>query len=470
MLFNVSAQEFSDGYIAAIVSYQQAVAQGDTLPVSIKIIKNDINGFAKFKCSAQRGLQILSPDFVNASATIKDTILEVIWVEIPFEKEFLIDYQIVIPNISQIGRYTFSGSFYYLIDKDVKVLKFNNLEFTVSDDKNIVKKSEKDFLTETVKREKNKRPVLMSKDDRQIPFGDSTTNLQTHISNLNEIPDVPLVEDKKTTEPTVEIPKIDTIEQDSVPKIETPIVEEAKPQDSIAPTPIVVQEQPKPVDTLTSNSPTITEQPKQDTVSIKPEPSPKVEEPKKNEVPVVAQTQSTSEGVEFRLQIAASKKVMTAVQLKKIYKGSLKVEEEIRGDGWYRYIILKSGNYAEVRKEKIKCGVADAFISATSNGKAISVSEALRNAKPNEVKSYGKIFYAVQAIAVNSYMPISEFKEKFKTDRLIFIEKDAPYYKYLIGYFTSFREANEYRKQIGGDSFVVSYMNGKRLDKVTTLK
>ena len=58
---------------------------------------------------------------------------------------------------------------------------------------------------------------------------------------------------------------------------------------------------------------------------------------------------------------------------------------------------------------------------------------------------------------------ISEFKETYNTDRIIFLEKDAEYYKYLIGYFYSFREANAYRVTIGKDAFVVSYMNGKRL-------
>ena len=67
-------------------------------------------------------------------------------------------------------------------------------------------------------------------------------------------------------------------------------------------------------------------------------------------------------------------------------------------------------------------------------------------------------------------MPISEFKQRFNTDKLIFVEKEAPYYKYLIGYFTSFREANAYRISLGGDAFVVSYMNGKRIDKAQSIK
>src|ERR1035437_1744668 len=182
-----NAQEFSDGYISAIVSYQKAIGKGDTMPITVKIIKNDINGFAKFKCIAPQNFPLLSPDFVNASATLKDSILEVIWVEIPFEKEFLIEYKLVCQNTSATGSFNFSGAFYYLIDKDIKVLKFNNLPFEVSDDKEVLKKSVTEYKTAVVKREKITQTILQPKDDRATMYPKDTSAVpQLAIGNLTE--------------------------------------------------------------------------------------------------------------------------------------------------------------------------------------------------------------------------------------------------------------------------------------------
>jgi hypothetical protein len=466
--FAGKAQEFSDGYISAIVSYQKAIGKGDTMPITIKIIKNDINGFAKFKCVAPQNFPLISPDFVNASATLKDSILEVIWVEIPFEKEFLIEYKLVSANTSATGSFNFSGSFYYLIDKDIKVLKFNNLPFEVSDDKEVLKKSISEYKTSAVKREKNTQTVLQPKDDRPSMYPkDTNTVAQQIINNVSEVPNKPAIADNKSDEPKVELPKDSLPKSDSTlniptivdtstvqhptadtiavePKVEEPKVEEPK-----------VAEEPKPIE-----EPKVAEEPKKE--------EPKIEEPKPINKP--EKTVQSTEGIEFKLQIAATRKKMSDAQLKKIYKGNLKIEEEIRGDGWIRYSIARSTSFNEVKNEKKHCGVADAFISASSNGVPMKVSDALHHAKPHEDKTYGKIFYAVQAIALNNYIPISEFKQRFKTDKLIFVEKDSQYYKYLIGYFFSFTEANQYRISLGGDAFVVSYMNGKRLDKAQSIK
>lgn len=463
--FQGNSQEFSDGYISAIVSYQKTIAQGDTMPITIKIIKNDITGFAKFKCSAPQSIQILPPDFVNASATLKDTVLEVIWVEIPFEKEFLIEYKLVIPNSSPLGSFSYSGSFYYLIDKDIKVLKFNNLPFDISDDKGQITKSQSDYKVQAAKRERNVKPVLMAKDERStlpIPVEDTTANKTISINNLTEVPSTPLVEDTKSPEPKVDIP-----------------TEEPNKDSTIAPTPtdtIVAITPPEIIDSLATVPPIVTDsiptEPKieQVVVAEQPkieEPKPVAEEPAKVSEP---EKMATGKGIEFKVQIVASRRKMTTSQLKRIYKGKQEIEEEIRGDGWYRYSIARTSSYSSARKSRKQSGVANAFVSAFNDGSPIKLAEALNKAKPNEERSYGKIFYAVQVLALNNYMPLTDVKAMFNSDKLMFIEKEAPYYKYLIGYFYSFREANAYRISIGKDAFVVPYMNGKRLDKTETIK
>jgi len=294
----------------------------------------------------------------------------------------------------------------------------------------------------------------MAKDERStlpIPVEDTTANKPITINNLTEVPSTPLVEDTKSPEPKVDIP-----------------TENASKDSTIAPTPTdtVIAITPPEIKDSVPTEPKIeqvavTEQPKIE------EPKPVAVEPAKVKEPEKA---NSGKGIEFKVQIVASRKKMTSAQLKRVYKGKQEIEEEVRGDGWYRYSIAKTSSYSEARKSKKQSGVANAFISSFSDGAPIKLSEALNKAKPNEEKSYGKIFYAVQVLALNNYMPLSEVKAMFNSDKLMFVEKEAPYYKYLIGYFYSFREANAYRLTIGKDAFVVPYMNGKRLDKTQTIK
>ena len=91
----------------------------------------------------------------------------------------------------------------------------------------------------------------------------------------------------------------------------------------------------------------------------------------------------------------------------------------------------------------------------------------MKNNTNKKEESYGKIIYAVQVVALKKYVSLSVLKEMYAIDKLLFIEKDRDFYEYLVGYFFSFKEASEYRKTLNQpDAFVVSYINGKRLESI----
>lgn len=69
----------------------------------------------------------------------------------------------------------------------------------------------------------------------------------------------------------------------------------------------------------------------------------------------------------YRVQIAASRKEFTNVQVKNIYCRELKVYL-IKEDNWFKYSIGNFTNYKEAAKLKNKCGVNGAFVVIYKNG------------------------------------------------------------------------------------------------------
>lgn len=107
-----------------------------------------------------------------------------------------------------------------------------------------------------------------------------------------------------------------------------------------------------------------------ETVTKKPEIS-------KKEKEVVSTPKSTSSGVEFRIQIAASRKELTT----KTFNGLQNVES-LFIDGYYKYYYGNSSNLSDIKKslpEVRSKGYKDAWVVAFKNGKRISIKEAMKN-------------------------------------------------------------------------------------------
>ncbi len=82
-------------------------------------------------------------------------------------------------------------------------------------------------------------------------------------------------------------------------------------------------------------------------------------------------------GIQFYVQIAASKSKMKDSQLRRVYKGDLDIVEFYE-DGWYKYRVPAGSTYAEASKLRKSLGIKGAFISAYKDNKKIPVQEAIQ--------------------------------------------------------------------------------------------
>lgn len=171
-----------------------------------------------------------------------------------------------------------------------------------------------------------------------------------------------------------------------------------------------------------------------------------------------------NEDVVFQVQIAALKKRISKKKLSEIYTGNLPVKEEIDANGWYKYSIGNFTTYEEAHKLKISCNVADAFVTARSGGKNIHILDAL---KTSINKSEPKDFYSY-SIQIGAYSKAYSYQKIAKLlniQHLVSIEHSDNLYKYTIGNFQNYSDAEQIKKSLNiPDAFIVAYKNGIRTD------
>lgn len=109
----------------------------------------------------------------------------------------------------------------------------------------------------------------------------------------------------------------------------------------------------------------------EEVVELKPDPEP---EPEEMEVP--------TDAFQFRVQVAASRRIMTETELKRIYTGSRKVKyfEEAN---YYKYYIAEVPSYEQAKKILQDPGIKDAFISVYKSGEKWSLSQAIKAQRAN---------------------------------------------------------------------------------------
>jgi len=394
-------QEYSDGFVTALVSYKKVASPGEVIPLNIIIIKNSVSGFSKFQGLFPSGMQVMCPNIENAACSFKDNVLKIIWISIPTEQFFDINLQILISPNSPFAQHDFSVTFFYLLNNEIKQVKLDQLSVLVSKDSQKISKANDDFARQTdslSKRHKIVQPTFSSSENQQDIKQDTSKVDSTYkqiVAFNREIAGGEANTKKKK--------------------------KEKQPKQAIQNTPSDEQQ------TKESNNQQL-------------------------------------DNVVFKVQIAASRNTLDMSKLKDYYKGSLDIIEEVHPDGWHRYTIGQCNTYEEAHKIKLQCGVADAFISATNAGKIVPLVDALRQTV-DRTDSTENVFYAVQIKAVKRYMSIRRLSRKHDIDKIVFIEKADGLYKYLVGYFFTYNEANEFRTKVTvPDAFIVAFSNGKRIE------
>jgi cell division protein FtsN len=186
-------------------------------------------------------------------------------------------------------------------------------------------------------------------------------------------------------------------------------------------------------------------------------------------------------GVEFRIQIAASKSISDPDVIKRKFDLSSDVEV-VKGGEWYRFSVghyIKFWQAREYRNILIsRHGIDDAFIVAYKEGKKIMFTDLLAMVENTPDATTGLTVrhpvskaFSVQILATkDGNISVSEIREKYDVDEEIFKEYNQSdgLYRYSIGDFSSYAEAAKVRNRIRAsgirDAFVVGYKDGKRVE------
>ncbi len=207
--------------------------------------------------------------------------------------------------------------------------------------------------------------------------------------------------------------------------------------------------------------------------------------------PVIAKNRTV-----YMVQVAASKKPLSKEFLESKYGIAQPIYMDYV-DGWYKYTIGQFQDFEQANrfKRKLRKGnVNGAFVISYKEKNRLDAQET-RKIKQGQVIGYSgsvgtsleindasevvatsrnpgikenKIFFTVQVAASAKKLPERFFKSKYHIDQPLYIDRVDGWYKYSVGVFDNFREANNYRKfmrdthNIKG-AFVAAYQDDKRI-------
>ena len=183
-------------------------------------------------------------------------------------------------------------------------------------------------------------------------------------------------------------------------------------------------------------------------------------------------------GVEFRVQIAASRNyVEPEVFAKKFDLIAKNIQVQV-ADGWYRYSIGTHIKYWQAREYKnillTNHDTKGAFVVAYRDDERIMLTD-LVNAEPIISGDFTvlqrpkvDIGYAVQILATqHTNPPILAIKEMFGIEETIYKEFSEGFHHYTVGKLDTLEEAIELRDKIRyrgiKSAFIVGYMDGERI-------
>jgi hypothetical protein len=187
-------------------------------------------------------------------------------------------------------------------------------------------------------------------------------------------------------------------------------------------------------------------------------------------------TSISSSAIEYRVQIAASRRPMVQEELRRIYKGNRTVKS-FSEEGWEKYYIASVPSYGEAKQIKAESGNRSAFIVAYRDGKKIELYSAIHPADkgyPSEltisqskVPDAGKVYYVQLAASRNPMNTESMVKMMGIPLEVLEFTEDG-WYKYRTGPYQTYAQAKtELKKLDKSDAFISGFSNGNRMGPKT---
>jgi hypothetical protein len=187
-------------------------------------------------------------------------------------------------------------------------------------------------------------------------------------------------------------------------------------------------------------------------------------------------TTISSSGIEFRVQIAASRRPMPADELRRIYKGNRTINS-FTEEGWMKYHIASVSSFGEAKQIKAESGSRNAFIVAYRDGKKIDLYSAIHPAQkgspselslsPSKVPETGKAYY-IQLAASRKPMDRESLLKMTGVPLEVLEFTEEGWYKYRTGPFSTYAQAKaEMKKFSKTDLFITGFSDGKRMGPKT---
>lgn len=179
----------------------------------------------------------------------------------------------------------------------------------------------------------------------------------------------------------------------------------------------------------------------------------------------------TTDGLIFRVQVAASRDAIRKEQLAKICGGNYAIEQ-IEEDGWYKYQLCGVRLFSDALKIISAVKVENAFIVAYENGTKTELLDAVRRSVKieKEVQKYGR---KGRILDTEFFIQVAASKHRLKPDDLtkiysghepvtIVIEED--WYKYRIKAGFDYNNAKNIRNSCGVEkAFIVPYSIAEKI-------
>ncbi len=165
----------------------------------------------------------------------------------------------------------------------------------------------------------------------------------------------------------------------------------------------------------------------------------------------------------YYVQIAACKSPINSAFLKTIYNGkeSIITRQE---EGWYKYQISKTTDYAKAQKEASNLAIEGAFIAAYKHDEKQILWKTFNST--NYLQGEKRLIFAIQLSANKNIISTEKRAElqKIAGGFIRQIEEEGWYkYQYIVG--SSYQEAMLKWKEIGTDiSFLVAYFDNEKID------
>jgi len=177
------------------------------------------------------------------------------------------------------------------------------------------------------------------------------------------------------------------------------------------------------------------------------------------------------EGVEFMVQVAASRIPLTRSQLWAIYKGNLTVQV-FQEKGWYKYRIAGFRLFTDANRVAVESGIKDAYVISMYEGQLVGLPEArdMTRLVETDVKRQGR---SALKNETDFYVQVAATRIKFDEEKLnqycggteICREIiETGWFKYQVYAGTNYNEALSLKNQIGGDAFIVAYERGRKME------